>query len=176
MHKQLRLETITTNLGHAYSQDSNMYWFSCSQMISDLPLRGFLMFNTTLSQMRPKKNKKQKEGTYKNAWKQNWWLTHSCNYAMAYVIKWFICLIKLECTIFIVPAIVSLPLPPPFSLSLFQLITFSLYFDLILQYSVFSSLLTLGATISGVTSGRTTDLIGPRGVSIMTLQLAPGLL
>ncbi|RVX18915.1 Sugar transporter ERD6-like 5 [Vitis vinifera] len=30
-------------------------------------------------------------------------------------------------------------------------------------YSVFSSLLTLGATISGVTSGRTTDLIGPRG-------------
>ena len=95
---------------------------------------------------------------------------------MAYVIKWFICLIKLECTIFIVPAIVSLPLPPPFSLSLFQLITFSLYFDLILQYSVFSSLLTLGATISGVTSGRTTDLIGPRGVSIMTLQLAPGLL
>ncbi|KAL6324366.1 hypothetical protein AAG906_012970 [Vitis piasezkii] len=37
-------------------------------------------------------------------------------------------------------------------------------------YSVFSSLLTLGATISGVTSGRTTDLIGPRGVNNVVVR------
>lgn len=44
-----------------------------------------------------------------------------------------------------------------------------------MQYSVFSSILTLGATISGVISGRTTDLMGPRGVGFMTLQSPLGL-
>lgn len=133
------------------------------------------MFNTTLSQMRPKKKKKKKKELTKmlenkidgNTLVQ---LCHGLCNKMVYLygltrMYYFYC--SCNCLS---------PSPSPFSLSLFQLIIFSLYFDLILQYSVFSSLLTLGATISGVTSGRTTDLIGPRGVSIMTLQLAPGLL
>lgn len=59
---------------------------------------------------------------------------------------------------------------------LFFIDFFSLYFNCILQYSVFSSILTIGATISGAISRRTADLIDLRGISFMTLQMLVGLI